>query len=182
MMPLQPRQRLLLLALAAAALAALASAGPQSEPLAPVAAPPGRAATPADGAPPAEAALARRTTAALQAPLADLADPGRAFQEQPLPEAADAFQPRNWQPPPAPPKPAPAAKPVAPPLPFAYVGRMEEAGAVTVYLRRGEEVVIAQPQKAIDGAYRLEQVAPDRLVFLYLPLHELQVLSLGAPR
>jgi hypothetical protein len=159
-----PRQRLIALLLAAAALAAFASAGPELAPA------------------PAPAAERTGNARVERAPVSAIDDPGRAFQAQPLPEARDAFQTRNWQPPPAPPKPAPIVKPSAPPLPFAYLGRIEENGATTVYLRRGEDVVLAQPQKAIDANYRLEEAGAERLVFVYLPLQEQQVLTLGSPR
>jgi hypothetical protein len=170
MMPLQPRQRILLLLLAAAALAALASAGPE------------RAADTRPADEPASPAAVPAAVRSQAAPLARIDEPGRAFQVQPLPEALDAFQTRSWQPPPPAPKPAPVVKPTAPPLPFAYLGRIEEVGATTVYLRRGEDVVLAQPKKEIDANYRLEEVTADRLVFLYLPLQQQQVLPLGVSR
>lgn len=166
------RRRIALLLLAAAALAALAGTGAER----PAAAPerPAAAATePAEG--PADPGTQR-------AAVAGLAEPGRAFQVEPLPEALDAFRPRSWQPPAPAPRPAPVAKPNAPPLPFTYLGRIEEDGATTVYLRRGEDVVLAQPDKAIDSTYRLEEVAADRLVFTFVPLQQQQVLSLGAAR
>lgn len=173
MKPLQPRQRLaalLLGAAALAALAALASTDPAREPV--------REPAPETAPDPIRPGASRGRGAPAQA--AALADPGRAFRVQPLPELQDAFQSRNWQPAPPAPKPAPLAKPVAPPLPFAYLGRIEEDGATTVYLRRGDNVVLAQPHKAIDSTYLLEEAGADRLVFVYLPLQQQQVLSLGA--
>jgi len=163
------RQRIALLLLAAAALVALAGVDPARE--APVASVAART----DPAP-------RPVEHGAAAGVVGLDAPGRAFQAQPLPEAPDAFQPRSWQPPAPPPKSAPAAKPVAPPLPFAYLGRIEEDGATTIYLRRGEDVVLAQPHKAIDSTYRLDEVSANRLVFTHVPLQQQQVLSLGAPR
>jgi hypothetical protein len=169
-----PRSRIRLAALlcAAAALAALAGAGTGGE----------SATLPAEAVPAAVAEKGAEVARADRAPLDGFAEPGRAFQEQPLPEARDAFVARSWLPPPVAQKPAAPPKPVAPPLPFAYIGRMEEDGKITVYLRRGEDVVLAQAGKAVDAAYQLEEVTADQLVFLYVPLRQQQVLSLGAVR
>jgi len=172
MISVRSRQRIALLLLAAAALVALAGVDPARD--APV------ASVPAPARPDSAERPVERSAAAAE--VAGLDAPGRAFQAQPLPEAPDAFQPRSWQPPAPPPKSAPAANPVAPPLPFAYLGRIEEAGATTVYLRRGDDVVLAQPHKAIDSTYRLDEISADRLVFTYVPLQQQQVLSLGAAR
>lgn len=164
------RQRITLLLLAAAAaLAALAGGVPAGDaPAVPV------QARPEPGARPVERSAAGGATG--------IEAPGRAFQVRPVPEAQDAFQPRNWLPPAPGPRPTPVARPMAPPLPFAYLGRIEDDGAITVYLRRGEDVILARQKTAIDSAYLLEEVFADRLVFTYVPLQQQQVLSLGAAR
>lgn len=162
------RARLAALALALAAIASVRTEGEPEALLAEAAQ--GRAAPPAT--PPA--ALHPYPAAAL--------DPSPAFVVRPLPEMRDAFGTRNWQPPAPPAKPAPQAKPAAPPLPFAYLGRLEEGAEVTVYLRRGEEVVVARAGQAIDANYRLDEAGEDRLVFTYLPLRQQQMLGTGAAR
>jgi hypothetical protein len=106
----------------------------------------------------------------------------------------DAFAPRSWaRPPPPLPAPAPVAAveaappppPQAPPLPFKYLGRLEEApGATRWYLLAGERLVVASVGDEIDGRYRVDGVSPDQpllLRFTYLPLAQAQTLAIGVP-
>lgn len=157
--------RLLGLAAAAtAALVALASADREAPPPAP-------AATPAP--PQASDGAGRRTPGA--EPVAAL-DAAGAFASRPMPRGRDAFGARSWAPPP--PKPAPPPpKPTAPALPFVYLGRMDDAGTPRVILRRGKQVLVAGEKASIDAQYRLEEIAPQGLVFTYLPLNEQQTLA-----
>jgi hypothetical protein len=66
-------------------------------------------------------------------------------------------------------RPAPPA-PVAPPLPFRYLGRYVEGGRSAVYLARGDEPVLAVQGETLPGGYRVEEVAPDVVTLIYLPL------------
>jgi hypothetical protein len=99
----------------------------------------------------------------------------------------DAFAPRSWAPPPPPaPPPAPPAPPappeapVAPPLPFRYVGMMEESEtSSTVYLAQGERLITAAPGDTIDNTYRVDALKGRTLHFTYLPLNQRQSLPLG---
>jgi hypothetical protein len=59
---------------------------------------------------------------------------------------------------------------------------MDEAGATTVFLKRGEDVVTAKAGDTLAGSYRLEEAGEQRLVFTYLPLKERQVLPVGGTR
>lgn len=106
----------------------------------------------------------------------------------------DAFAPRSWaRPPPPLPAPAPVAAveapppppPQAPPLPFKYLGRLEEApGATRWYLLAGERLVVASVGDEIDGRYRVDGVSADQpllLRFTYLPLAQAQTLAIGVP-
>ncbi len=106
----------------------------------------------------------------------------------------DAFAPRSWTraapalPPPPPPAPVelpPPAPPQAPPLPFRYMGRLEEAaGATRWYLLAGERLIVASAGDEIDGRYRVDGVLPDQpllLRFTYLPLAQAQTLAIGVP-
>jgi hypothetical protein len=53
---------------------------------------------------------------------------------------------------------------------------MEDAGAPSVILRRGKDVLVARERANIDGQYRLESIGPQGLVITYLPLSEQQIL------
>jgi hypothetical protein len=69
-----------------------------------------------------------------------------------------------------PPGPAAPPAPVAPPPPFRYLGRYVDGGRAAVYLARGDEPVLAVQGETLPGGYRVEQVAPDAITLLYLPL------------
>jgi hypothetical protein len=69
------------------------------------------------------------------------------------------------------------AKPMAPPLPFRYFGRLTERGKTEVFVMSGEEVVsIAAGQKL--GDYRVDQISASSISFTYLPLKTKQTLDL----
>ena len=105
--------------------------------------------------------------------------------------SADAFAARSWEPPPrkmtareieaqreAIPPPPP---PQAPPLPFSYVGKFVSEGGTTVFLaREGRDIAVASGA-VIEGAYRVDEVTEDTVVFTYLPLNQRQTISLRAP-
>jgi len=99
--------------------------------------------------------------------------------------AADPFAPRSWQAmmqeearKNAPPPPAPR-QPQAPPLPFTYFGRATEDGRTTVFLSRGENSYVARAGSTLDGAYRVDRIDDQVIVFTYLPLGTRQELPLG---
>ncbi|MCG6877294.1 MAG: hypothetical protein LJE97_19555 [Betaproteobacteria bacterium] len=98
--------------------------------------------------------------------------------------AADPFAPRSWQASQdearknAPPPPPPAA-PRAPPLPFKYLGKAIEGGKVTAFLSRGDNTYVVRPGDTLDGAYRVESLDDQVIVFKYLPLGQRQELALG---
>jgi hypothetical protein len=68
-------------------------------------------------------------------------------------------------------------KPMAPPLPFQYFGRLTENGKTEVFVMRGEELLAISPGQTI-GDYRVEQVAEAGIHFTYLPLKTKQTLDL----
>lgn len=71
-----------------------------------------------------------------------------------------------------------AGKPSAPPLPFAYLGKVIEGGKVEIWLSRGGELLAVAPGDKIGADYRLEQAEGDSLAFTYLPLGLRQTLDL----
>jgi hypothetical protein len=93
----------------------------------------------------------------------------------PAPKAAPAA------PPPvavvAPPVAAPA--PVAPPLPFIFVGKHFDGARWEVFVSRGEQTLILRAGQTIDANYRVDTVQPPRMVITYLPLDEKQTLNIG---
>lgn len=74
---------------------------------------------------------------------------------------------------------APAPAPTAPPLPFTYLGKQLSGGHMEVYLARGDEVFVVRDNSVIQNTYRVEAIRPPTLSFVYLPLNEIQRLSIG---
>jgi len=67
-------------------------------------------------------------------------------------------------------------KPVAPALPFRYVGQMTADGITEVFVMRGEELIsVAEGQKL--GDYRVDKVGESSIAFTYLPLKTKQRLD-----
>lgn len=94
----------------------------------------------------------------------------------------DLFSTRSWNPPAPAPAPAAAAAPVAPPMPFVFLGKKLEGGAWEVYLSRGEQTFIAREGQTLDQAYRVDKIAPPGLTLTYLPLGQIQKLAIGDMR
>jgi hypothetical protein len=107
---------------------------------------------------------------------------------------SDPFGTRDFTPPP-PPKPkreasaggpgamqAPAPPPPqAPPLPFTYMGRLDEDQDTTVFLTAGDRNLVVKPGDVIDNTYKLEQVTQSSVVLTYLPMNQKQTLAIGTP-
>lgn len=103
-------------------------------------------------------------------------------------EAADLeidniFAARSWYVPPPPPKPTrplPPPPPTAPPMPFAYIGKLEEEGRTMIFLsRQGVNYSVKQGDQ-IEGTYRVEEISPHAVILTYLPLNIRQTLPIGA--
>jgi hypothetical protein len=99
------------------------------------------------------------------------------------PAVTDVFAVTSWAPPPLPvplastatpaaaaPTRALPAAPVAPAVPFVYVGRYLDGSKQVVMLLRGEQLLLVQQGETIDKLYRLERVASDVIELTYLPL------------
>ena len=95
--------------------------------------------------------------------------------------ADGVFQSQNWTPPPktvvaaAPPPPTP----MAPPLPFVYLGKAAADGAWEVFLSRADKTYIVRANTVIDGAYKVVTIAPPVMTLTYLPLNQVQQLNIG---
>lgn len=106
----------------------------------------------------------------------------RAGDDAPPP---DLFKSFSWYvpppPPPAPPSEAelPPPAPTAPPLPYTYIGRLDEGDKQTFMLARGEIVITARAGEQLDSNYKLESLQGSSLIITYLPLNQRQTLDVG---
>ena len=94
------------------------------------------------------------------------------------------FGGQTWNPPPPPPpkpdpNPPPPPPPTAPPLPFQFLGKAAADGQWEVYLGRGEQTFVVHKGSQIDGAYRVDAIAPPVLTITYLPMNQVQQLNIG---
>lgn len=99
-------------------------------------------------------------------------------------KVGSAFGPTSWfvAPPPPPPKPvvhAPPPAPVAPPMPFAFLGRYEEDGARVILLVKGDRIYTVSEGEVIENTYRVERLTGSQLEMTYLPLNTRQTLQAG---
>lgn len=79
--------------------------------------------------------------------------------------------------------PAAPAKPVAPPLPFTYMGSYAPDGAPPVFfLTQGDRVYDVHIGDTLDGTYTVDSFNNGQLVFTYKPLNtQQQLMTGGAP-
>lgn len=98
------------------------------------------------------------------------------------------FAVHSWYVAPPPPPPAPSVitapveppKPVAPPLPFVYMGSYAPNGTKPVYfLTQGDRVYDVHVGDTLDNTYTVDSVTNGALVFTYKPLNQQQQLSIG---
>lgn len=98
--------------------------------------------------------------------------------------ADGVFQSQGWAPPPAavsaPAAAAPPPAPVAPPLPFVYLGKAAADGVLEVFLARADKTYIVRADTVIDGAYRVVAIKPPVMTLNYLPLNQVQQINIGA--
>lgn len=71
------------------------------------------------------------------------------------------------------------AAPMAPPLPFTFIGSIERGGRRVVMLMEGEQLHLAGVRERIGEHYRVERVTPTQIEFTYLPMQQRQVLETG---
>ena len=83
-------------------------------------------------------------------------------------------------------KPPPVAvtptTPIAPPLPYRYVGKVRNDADEHVVLARGERVFPIRVGETIDGQYRVEFIGTDRVDLVYLPLGTLDRIVFESSR
>jgi hypothetical protein len=76
--------------------------------------------------------------------------------------------------------PPPPAKPVAPPVPFKYLGQMVDRGQLTVFVARGDELLSLKQGDVVASQYRVDAATEASVTFVYLPLNERQTLVFGS--
>lgn len=106
----------------------------------------------------------------------------------PAASGSDLFAAKSWQrppppppPPPAPTPPPPPPPPAAPPLPFRFIGRMDDGATAKVFLQRGEQVYAVAVGDVIERQYRVERIDAAQMTLVYLPLQQRQPLLFGKP-
>ncbi|WP_029146942.1 hypothetical protein [Methylophilus sp. 5] len=86
------------------------------------------------------------------------------------------FVAHEWLPPP--PKPQPPPPPEAPPLPYIYVGSMQDVpGGDAVILMQQKKMVLPKLGSNVTAQWRLDREDMQAVYFTYLPLNKVVVLS-----
>lgn len=75
----------------------------------------------------------------------------------------------------------PPPQPVAPPLPFTYLGKMTEEGKITVFVSMAGRNFALKGGEIIDGIYAVQSIDAQSVVFNYLPLKSNQILATRGP-
>jgi hypothetical protein len=105
------------------------------------------------------------------------------FVEDKAKKTQDLFKGHAWYVPPPPPKPVPVKvepppPPAAPPVPFFYMGKLEQAPQATqVFLTANNKVMSVTVGKNVDTLWRLDKEDANTLTFTYLPLGLTKSLS-----
>lgn len=143
---------------------------------------------------PAKSISAKRNNAPeLSLPVLANAHAGKNNERQ----ASDVFKSHRWfvpppppLSPPTPPTPPPrpvevvvtppvevvVAPPMAPPLPFIYLGSVQDGGNKVVFLAKGQHLYTVRKGEVFDGQYRLEDEGNGRIELVYLPLNIKQII------
>jgi hypothetical protein len=101
------------------------------------------------------------------------------LKRAPLPgKVKDMFAAKSWYIPPPVSKVRP--KPVAPSLPFVYMGKMMQQGEKSsVFLAKQDRIYIVSEGDAVDMSYRVDSIAPPLMTLTYLPLDIKQTMQIG---
>jgi hypothetical protein len=98
----------------------------------------------------------------------------------------DLFGARSWAPAPAVRRApasvtrAPVAPPAPPPMPYRVAGEVQHGESAHVVLAKGDEVLLVREGESLEGGYRVEAIAVDRVTLLYEPLGVRQNLPLAS--
>lgn len=73
----------------------------------------------------------------------------------------------------------PPPPPTAPPLPFTYLGKLNEEGKVTVFLSvRGRSYAVKSGE-VVAQVYHIDEIKPPTLTMTYLPIKIQQTMQIG---
>jgi hypothetical protein len=101
---------------------------------------------------------------------------------------SDPFAPKGWTPPPPPPpKPEPAPPPppppppTAPPVPFKYIGQIEDKGAKpAAFITKGDALLVVHVGDMLENnTYRVESFSAGQVIITYLPLQQRQTIAIS---
>jgi hypothetical protein len=100
---------------------------------------------------------------------------------------SDPFAPKGWTPPPPPPPPPVAAlppppppPPTAPPIPFKFIGQIEDKSArPAAFITKGEALFVVHVGDVVENTYRVESFNAAQVVVTYLPLKQRQTIDVS---
>lgn len=70
----------------------------------------------------------------------------------------------------------PPPPPSAPPLPFAFIGRMIDGNEVTLFLSRNGQQYVVRKNERLDDTYRIEEITSTEATITHLPTNTQQTL------
>jgi hypothetical protein len=76
--------------------------------------------------------------------------------------------------------PAVTTVPTAPPLPFQFIGKLEDSQQLQVFLQNGERLYVVRAGDVIDDVYKVDRISATEMSLVYLPLKFAQTLSVGS--
>ncbi len=95
-------------------------------------------------------------------------------------DTADLFRSKSWYVPPPPVPPAPPPAPTAPPLPFTFMGKVQNPdGSQTLFLSDQNRVYLVHGGETLAKNYHVDGIEHGKLVLTYLPLNKKQFLNLA---
>jgi hypothetical protein len=100
---------------------------------------------------------------------------------------SDPFAPKGWTPPPPPPPPPVAAlppppppPPTAPPVPFKFIGQIEDKSAKpAAFITKGDALFVVHVGDVVENTYRVESFSAAQVVITYLPLQQRQTIDVS---
>ncbi|WP_211450677.1 hypothetical protein [Collimonas antrihumi] len=93
------------------------------------------------------------------------------------------FASNSWTPPPPPPPkelpPPPPPPPTAPPIPFNFVGLLQDQAKPTAFLAKDDQLLLVTTGDTVEGTYHIDSVSAKEIILTYLPLNQRQSISIS---